>query len=132
MDVRTAQVEPTVEHDGSVKSYFMYPKESLREETMGSYLEFVNEFQVEPGRRVEPHKHDTHEFYYVMSGLATMQIEYEKRDVGPGDLIHIPRNQVHSIWPTGDEPLRAFCFAVSFMPPGGSGTEAIPGELPDI
>jgi uncharacterized RmlC-like cupin family protein len=129
MDVRNAQVEPTIEHGGSCLSYFMVPKESIREDTEGSYLEFVGEFELKPGARLAPHLHDSHEFYYLLSGEAIMQIEDEQRRVRPGDLVHIPRNAVHSIWPASDtEPFRGLAFAASFMAPGESYTDA---ELPE-
>jgi quercetin dioxygenase-like cupin family protein len=109
----------------------MFPKESIREATEGSYLEYVSEFEIAPGTHLEPHKHNTHEFFYILSGRALMQIGHEKREVVPGDLIHIPPHAVHSIAPLGtNEPMRALAFAASFMPQGGSGTEAEPAELP--
>ena len=130
MDVRNADVEPTIEHEGSCLSYFMVPKESFREETEGGYLEFIGEFELKPGARLAPHYHDSHEYYYLLSGDAITQIESEQRRVAPGDLIHIPRNAVHSIWSASEtEPFRALAFAVSFQPPGASYVDA---ELPPV
>jgi quercetin dioxygenase-like cupin family protein len=131
MDVRNAKIQPTIEHGGTCKTFFMFPKESIREATEGSYLEYVSEFEIAPGTHLEPHKHNTHEFFYILSGRALMQIGHEKCEVVPGDLIHIPPHAVHSIAPLGtNEPMRALAFAASFMPQGGSGTEAEPAELP--
>jgi quercetin dioxygenase-like cupin family protein len=119
VDVRNAKIEPTVEHEGTCLTYFMVPKESMRNETDGSYLEYVSEFELVPGARLEPHYHDTHEFFYLLEGNATMQIEAETQEVAPGDLVHIPRKATHSIWPTDPEQgFRALAFAVSFQPPG--------------
>jgi len=115
MDVRRAPADPIVEHDGTCSTYFMFHKESFRDETEGSYLEYISEFEIAVGAHLDPHVHDTHEFYYVLSGDAIMDIEGEQRAVGPGDLIHIGRNESHSIWPTGDVPMRALAFATSFM-----------------
>jgi quercetin dioxygenase-like cupin family protein len=131
MEVTNASVEPVMEHGGSCKTFFLVPKESMRKETEGSYLEFVSEFEIAAGTRLEPHKHDTHEYYYILSGKALMQVGGEKREVKPGDLIHIPRNVVHSIAPAEkDVPLRALAFAASFLPAGGAGSEAERAELP--
>jgi mannose-6-phosphate isomerase-like protein (cupin superfamily) len=131
MDVRNAKIEPTIEHGGTCRTFFMFPKESIRRETEGSYLEYVSEFEIAP-TRLEPHKHNTHEFFYILSGHALMQVGAEKRQVEPGDLIHIPPNTAHSIAPLGTgRPMRALAFAASFMPPGGSGTEAEPTESPE-
>jgi quercetin dioxygenase-like cupin family protein len=121
MDVRRTDMEPEFEHGGTCKTYFMFPKESMRDETSGSYLEYVAEFELVPGARLEPHTHDTHEFYYILRGAAMMQIGSETRDVAVGDLIHIDRNEPHSIWPTDEEVgFRALSFAVSFKPPGAT------------
>ncbi len=129
MDVRNAGVEPTVEHGGTCLSYSMYPKESLRSETMGSYLEFVGEFEPKEGAKLEPHYHDSDEFYYILSGEATMQIESDVQEMTAGDLVRIPRNAVHSIWPTDPKgTFRAFAFAASYQPEGASHT---PAELPE-
>jgi quercetin dioxygenase-like cupin family protein len=129
MDVRTADVEPIIEHGGTVRSYFMIEKDEMRDETLGSFMEFVCEFEVAPEERLEPHYHDTHEFYYILKGEGTMQIEGEKRAVSPGDLIHIPRNAGHSIWSTvAGQPIRGLAFGASFQEPE---TEASVTTLPD-
>jgi quercetin dioxygenase-like cupin family protein len=92
-------------------------KEEMRAQTSGSYLEFVSEFELQPGAELEPHRHDTDEFYYLLRGAARMTIEGEERDIDVGDLVHIPRDAVHSIKPVDpDEGFRALAFAVSFMP----------------
>jgi quercetin dioxygenase-like cupin family protein len=130
MDVRTADVPPTIEHEGTCLSYFMFPKQALRDETEGSYLELVGEFELKPGARLAPHAHNSHEFYYLLRGEAMMQIEDELRRVGPGDLIHIPPNAGHSIWPTDSgEGFRGFAFAVSFEPRGAEPRDV---ELPEL
>ncbi len=59
MDVRNADVEPTIEHGGTCLSYFLVDKEEMRARTSGSYLEFVSEFELRPGAELEPHRHDT-------------------------------------------------------------------------
>jgi len=44
----------------------------------------------------------------------------------------MPPNTVHRIAPLGSNaPMRALAFAASFLPPGGSGTEAELAELPE-
>jgi quercetin dioxygenase-like cupin family protein len=130
MNVTNAKIEPTIEHGGTCRTFFMVPKEALRKETEGSYLEYVAEFEIAAGSHLEPHRHNTHEFYYIIKGRGRMQIGAEVREVEPGDLVHIPANEVHSIAPIGDGPVRAFAFAASFLPPGGAGTEAEKAELP--
>lgn len=131
MNIMNAKIEPTIEHGGTCHTYFMVPKEAMRVETEGSYLEYVSEFEIAAGSHLEPHRHNTHEFYYVLKGRALMQIGAEKQEVQPGDLIHIPPNVVHTIAPIGGQPVRALAFAASFLPPGGAGTEAEKADLPE-
>ncbi len=45
-----------------------------------------------------PHFHPNEEqFLYMLDGRMRMQVGDETRTVGPGDLVHIPRNAVHGI-----------------------------------
>jgi quercetin dioxygenase-like cupin family protein len=114
MDIRrAAEVPVTVEHEGTCHSYFMFGKESVRDETIGTYLEFICEFELASGQSLAPHDHNSHEFYYLIRGSAVMTIDGEDRQVGVGDLIHIPPNAVHSITDaSGAEGMRALAFAV--------------------
>ncbi|MFC9359909.1 cupin domain-containing protein [Rhodococcus sp. NPDC057014] len=130
MDVRnTDSIPVTVEHGGTCRTTFTFPKESVREETMGSYLEYVAEFELEPGTHLEPHYHDTHEFYRILSGEAIVQVNDQQSLLMPGDLLRIPRNAPHSIWPARESgSFRALSFAVSFMP---ENTEPTVCELPE-
>ena len=113
MDVRNVvTVEPEVEHNGTVPVWWLIRPEEMKAITDGGYLELANEFEVAPGGEVYPHTHPTHEFYFVMTGVGTMIIGDEQRDVAPGDLIYIPPEQVHSLRTIGDEPIHCFCFAV--------------------
>ena len=126
---RADQLEPEIVHDtGAV--YWIVPEGSMRDETEGSsFFDFVSEFTVQPGAQLQPHYHDTFEFYYILSGRAIMQIEDEANHVKPGDLVKIPRNARHTIWPTGDEEIRALCFSTSFQAPG---ERFVPCELPRV
>lgn len=117
--ILSTDIEPVFEHNQTVTSWFMYPKESLREATEGSYLEFVNVFQLDPGVAIEPHLHNSHEFYYVIAGGGMMRVGDEQREMGPGDMVHIGPNEVHSLR-AGDAGVRCFAFAASFMKPGES------------
>jgi mannose-6-phosphate isomerase-like protein (cupin superfamily) len=112
-----APLEATLEHGDTVASYFMYPMDSLREATQGSHLQFVNEFEVEAGVAIEPHHHNSHEFYYVLSGEADMRVGDLIKRIRPGDLVHTPPNVPHSIR-AREGGVRCFCFAVSFQGPG--------------
>ena len=60
-----------------------------------------------PGQAVAPHWHlEIEEIYYVLSGCGLMTVGDERREVGAGDAIYIPRQTRHSLENTGDEPVR--------------------------
>jgi quercetin dioxygenase-like cupin family protein len=129
MEIQSAaSVEPVVLHE-SVKVWGFIPKFSAYEETKGTYLEAVEEFWLDPDVRAEPHFHDTHEFFYILEGSATIQVEQEARICSPGDLIRIPRNAVHTVR-AGKNGVRALAFSVSYQEPRGLGYT--PAELPEV
>jgi quercetin dioxygenase-like cupin family protein len=114
MDVRSIEeVQPVVEHNGTVPVWWLVKPQEMRELTEGGFLELVSEFEVEAGGEVDPHDHPTHEFYYVTSGRGIMVVEGEEREVRQGDLVHIPPMAVHSLRPvSGNAGIHCFCFAV--------------------
>jgi mannose-6-phosphate isomerase-like protein (cupin superfamily) len=60
-----------------------------------------------PGRAVTPHHHrELEEIYYILSGRGLMTVGSERREVGAGDAIYVPRNHRHTLENTGDEPIR--------------------------
>jgi mannose-6-phosphate isomerase-like protein (cupin superfamily) len=115
MEVRRAEfIVPTIEHEGTCSTVFFYDKGSLRKQTEGTYLEYISEFTTVNGAKLASHRHNSHEYYYILSGSAVMQINEERRRVQVGDLIYIPPNAAHSIEPATDGPFRAFAFAVHY------------------
>lgn len=125
---RADELEPEIVHNSGAV-HWLLPEGTMREETKGAFLDFCSDFTVEAGAQLEPHFHDTFEYYFILEGEAVMQIEEEAHIVSPGDLIQIPRNARHTIWPTAENKVRAFCFAVSFQEPGQRYT---PCELPRV
>lgn len=120
MDVRNCEaVAPSLEHQGSTPVWWLVPPRHFREETLGGHLELISEFEVRPGGEVHNHSHPTYEFYYMLTGRAVMTILGESREIGPGDLVTIPPDAVHSIRPvsphTGIRAL-AMAFAVKDAP----------------
>jgi mannose-6-phosphate isomerase-like protein (cupin superfamily) len=106
-------VAPVVEHAGTVPVWWLVPPRELHDATRGGFLELVSEWEVAGGGLVDPHSHPTHEFYYIISGRGIMKIADEEREVGQGDLIRIPPDTVHSIWPvTPNSSLRGLAFAI--------------------
>jgi mannose-6-phosphate isomerase-like protein (cupin superfamily) len=114
VDVRAIKdVEPEVEHNGTVPVWYLVHPREMKALTDGGYLELVNEFEVAAGGAVFPHSHPTHEWYFVMSGRGVMTVDGEDRDVEPGDFVYIPPDLVHSLRPTGGGAIHCFCFAVA-------------------
>ena len=66
------------------------------------------EATVPVGQPTDRHYHKlSEEFYFILEGQGTMEIDGETRDVGPGDAILIPPNAWHQI--TASQTLRFLC-----------------------
>ena len=66
------------------------------------------EATVPAGRATERHYHKlSEEFYFILDGAGTVQIDGETRAVGPGDAILIPPGAWHEI--AACETLRFIC-----------------------
>jgi quercetin dioxygenase-like cupin family protein len=115
MDIRSIEgTPPSGEHQGTVPVWWIVKPREMYTETVGGHLELVSEFEVKAGGKVHPHSHPTYEFYYVTYGRGYMQIGDEVKEVQQGDLIKIPPNAVHSMWPLSDNaPIHCFCFAIA-------------------
>ena len=67
------------------------------------------EARVAAGGRTEPHYHKmTEELYFILEGGGEIELDGERRMVGPGDAILIPTGAWHAIMAT--EPLRFLCY----------------------
>ena len=126
MIVKDTNVPTMLEHGGTCRSWFFFHKEELRDATEGGYLEFVDEFELAAGAALEPHSHDSDEFYYLLTGTAIMRVGDEEQEIEPGNLIRIPRNEIHSIRAQDGEGFRALAFAISYMPRDKVGYTAYP------
>jgi mannose-6-phosphate isomerase-like protein (cupin superfamily) len=101
-----------MEHQGTTTVWWLFKPRELYDETVGGHLELIDVFGVDGGGAVHPHSHPTTEFYYVTSGYARMTIGDETREIGPGDLVLIPPDVIHSIEPvSGNAGIQCFCFA---------------------
>ena len=114
MEVRSIeQGEMLPMHHGSTPVWWLVEPRAMKEQTAGGYLELVAEFAVNAGSAVEPHSHNTHEYYYMLSGRGIMVIEGEEREVVSGDFIYIPPNKEHSLRTASNTAgIRALVFAV--------------------
>ena len=65
------------------------------------------EEMLQPGQSVTPHHHNQmEEIYYILSGSGRMSVGDEKREVGAGDAIYVPRGHRHTLENTGTEPIK--------------------------
>lgn len=114
MDIRSIEKrQPKIEQGGNVSVWWLFEPGEMLDATDGGYLELVIEFEIKGGEKGNPHKHPTYAFYYVTQGRGVIKIGNEIKDIYPGDLIKIPPNKVHSMWPKSENAsLRCFCFAI--------------------
>lgn len=60
------------------------------------------------GCATERHYHQlSEEFYFILEGTGEMELDGEKRTVGPGDAVLIPPGAWHTI--VANQPLRFLC-----------------------
>jgi mannose-6-phosphate isomerase-like protein (cupin superfamily) len=60
------------------------------------------------GKRPPKHFHPSQDEHFEMiEGTLRARVDDEQRDLGPGDVIDIPRGSAHQIWNPGTEPARA-------------------------
>ena len=76
--------------------------------------------QLEPGKGHDRHNHPgCEEILYVLSGRGDQMVEVDgepqRREVGPGVLIHIPPDVYHSTVNIGEGPMRLLAI---YAPPG--------------
>jgi quercetin dioxygenase-like cupin family protein len=114
VDIRSIHgVRPEPFGQGGATIWWLARPGEFQSATEGGHLELVDEFEVAAGGEVHPHSHQTWEFYYGLFGRALMTIAGEERVMGPGDLVVIPSDAIHSIKPVGPNTgTRCFCFAV--------------------
>ncbi len=75
---------------------------------------------LEPGKGHDRHNHPgVEEILYVLEGKGEQMVETtagkDRREVGPGTLIHIPPDVYHSTVNSGDGPMRILAI---YAPPG--------------
>jgi mannose-6-phosphate isomerase-like protein (cupin superfamily) len=70
-----------------------------------------------PGKSSSFHSHELEcETWIVVSGKGEVVVGEERELVGPESVVFLPRNVMHQIINTGEEPLRMFWI---YTPPGG-------------
>ena len=105
MEVRSREVaEPFTTKDGSTIRVL------LDAASGGAANQSLAEAWLEPGQATERHYHArTEEIYVVLDGDGEMEVDGDRRRVGPGDAILIPPGAWHQVRAEGAAPLRFLC-----------------------
>ena len=70
--------------------------------------------EIRPGGRAEKDTHpDADHIFYYLSGYGYQILDGVRYDVGPGDVLWVPRGVAHEMYVTGQETLR---MVVTFTP----------------
>jgi mannose-6-phosphate isomerase-like protein (cupin superfamily) len=97
-------VEPFTTADGSTIRVL------LDAELGGAANQSLAEAWLEPGQATERHYHArSEELYVLLDGTAEMEVDGERRKVGPGDAVLIPPGAWHQIRAGDGEPVRFLC-----------------------
>ncbi len=92
-----------------------YSKMLVRPETSDARLIDYRISSYQPKAHVAPHRHQAQEqVYHVLEGRGLMELDGERRVVGPHDVIFIPPGVEHAIYNTG---LQDLVFLVVTTPP---------------
>jgi mannose-6-phosphate isomerase-like protein (cupin superfamily) len=105
VEVRSREVaEPFTTKDGSTIRVL------LDAASGGAANQSLAEAWLEPGQATERHYHArTEEIYVVLDGDGEMEVDGDRRRVGPGDAILIPPGAWHQVRAEGAAPLRFLC-----------------------
>ncbi len=69
----------------------------------------MRHFEVAPGGHTPLHRHDYEHEVLVLSGRGIVTGGEQQREIGPGDVVWIPPNELHQFRNAGDQPLEFIC-----------------------
>ncbi|MBU1740807.1 MAG: cupin domain-containing protein [Proteobacteria bacterium] len=58
---------------------------------------------IPPGQTLEGHVDPMEEIYFLLAGRATMKVDDETAEIGPGDAVWIPQGSWHELTNIGEE-----------------------------
>jgi quercetin dioxygenase-like cupin family protein len=70
----------------------------------------VTYFEIDPGKHIGRHTHDTGETVLLLKGSGKTVVASEERPVAPGDIVHVPAETPHDVVNEGDETLELVGF----------------------
>lgn len=88
---------------------------SLATPSRGSTDTSVWLVEIDPGTPSNPHELTREEVFVVLSGRATVHLDGQEQEAGPGDAIVVPPDVPFALAAAGPEPFRALCC----LPVGG-------------
>lgn len=91
IQARDAQIPFTTADGSTIRSLLDHTNAPVENQSLA-------EASLPPGGATQRHYHRiSEEFYYILEGGGTMEINGEAREVGPGDAILIPAGAWHQI-----------------------------------
>jgi mannose-6-phosphate isomerase-like protein (cupin superfamily) len=124
---RKSQVELTVKKTGSkwpgmqriVEEWRSVPRPygaifSCREKLTGVSRAEVVVLQMNPARATGKHRHAFEEIFVPLEGQARIVIEDSVSELGPGDVVSVPANQIHHV---ESGSMCGFCCLIVMSPP---------------
>lgn len=69
----------------------------------------VRYFRVDPGGHTSLDRHEHDHGVYIIHGRAEVLLGDETVELGPGDVVYIPGNEIHQFRSLGPEPLGFLC-----------------------
>ncbi len=95
-------------HGGILKKRVLVRKNEVQ-----SNLIFMNEAYLDPGKKLEAHKHlDMEEIFYILEGSGILTVGDENENINNGDVIVVPLNHPHCIENTGRNTIKFLTIAI--------------------
>lgn len=77
-------------------------------------------FHVDAGRRFDRHHHDSDEYWFIVQGRAVIEIDDERYEIEPGDIVCTEQGREHDFLQILD-PVQGFWFEGRLTPGGRAG-----------
>ena len=87
----------------------------------------VTYFEIDSGKRIGRHTHDTSETILLLSGTGRAIVASEEQPLSPGDVVHVPAETTHDVVNEGDGTLEL----VGFFPQAEVTTVFEDTQMPD-
>jgi len=118
------EADPETMYFGTLR-WLSHPASTGAEQITGIDVTIV------PGQGHAFHRHpDQEEIIFVVSGKLEQWMERERRILGPGDAVFIPKGVVHGSFNAGDEDLRMIVVFSPSVGAGGFVSIEMAGEAP--